>query len=333
MIFSFVSVLSVNTLFSQNNTIPESDTTGDWPKACKLVYIRSSFDGKLQPAYFYRVPSNEPRPLVVSLHSWSAGYEQRDTLSWMCIAENFNYIHPDFRGRNDNPDACGSPMAIRDIDDAISWALANAPVSQKEVHVIGASGGGYATLLSYMTSKHDIRSFSAWVPISDLEAWFYESLSREPRYALEIAKVTTGNETAPGNLYFDKDEARLRSPIYMNTPVSKRLNSKLIIFAGVHDGYTGSIPITQSLLFYNKVVRDFDSDTSQYLVPDKDIITLLSYRMMPADIYPKLGDREILYWKFYLNNVFIIIFDGSHEMLPGVALNPVRFPGTETNNK
>ena len=321
------AILTANSVFPQINKSVKPGNPDDWPPECQLVYIKSSFDGKLQPAYFYKVPTSEPRPLVVSLHSWSSGYEQRDTLSWMCIAEKYNYIHPDFRGKNDNPDACGSPMAIRDIDDAISYALNNAPVSRKEVHVIGASGGGYATLMSYMTSNHDIRSFSAWVPVSDLEAWFYQSLSREPRYALEIAKVTTGTDSSSTNLSFDSDEARLRSPIFMKTPVTKRQNSKLIILAGINDGYTGSIPITQSLLFYNKVVKDFAPDSTLYLIPDADIIKMLSYRMIPADRYPIMDGRKIYYWKNYMDKVFILIFEGTHVMLPGVALNPVKSPG------
>ena len=49
-----------------------------------------------------------------------------------------------------------------------------------------------------------------------------------------------------------------RSPFYMHTPVEKRKNSKLYIYAGIHDGYEGSVPISQSLAFYNKVVADFD---------------------------------------------------------------------------
>jgi pimeloyl-ACP methyl ester carboxylesterase len=326
-------VFSTGPVLSQDSSRSKPGNTGDWPEECKLIYIPSKVDGTLQPAYFYRVPSSEPRPLVVSLHSWSAGYEQRDTLSWMCIAENYHYIHPDFRGKNNKPEACGSHLAIQDIDDAISYALANAPVSEKEVHVIGVSGGGHATLLSYMKSRHEIRSFSAWVPISDIEAWFYQSLSREPGYALDIVLATAGTDSLTGNLYFDKVEARRRSPIYMSTPVSRRQNSKLLIHAGIHDGYTGPIPISQSLLFYNKVVQDFDSTATQSLVPDKDIITLLANRLIPSENYPEIAGREIHYWKNYRNNIFVLIFEGSHEMLPEVVLNPVRSPGTYGQNE
>jgi hypothetical protein len=171
------------------------------------------------------------------------------------------------------------------------------------------------------------------VPVTDIEAWFYQSLSREPRYALDIVLATAGTNSTTGNMYFDKEEARRRSPMYMSTPVSQRQNSKLLIFAGIHDGYTGSIPISQSLLFYNKVVMDFDSTSTQSLVPDKDIITLLANRLIPSEDYPEIAGREIHYFKNYRNNIFVIIFEGSHEMLPEVVLNPVKSPGMYGQNE
>ncbi len=62
---------------------------------------------------------------------------------------------------------------IQDIEDAISFAIENGNVDTKNIHVIGASGGGYATLLTYMNTRFPIKTFSAWVPISDLKKWYY----------------------------------------------------------------------------------------------------------------------------------------------------------------
>jgi hypothetical protein len=53
-----------------------------WPELCKVVEIPSSVDGKIQPAYFYQSKGNTPRPLIVSLHAWSSGYDEKDPLSW-----------------------------------------------------------------------------------------------------------------------------------------------------------------------------------------------------------------------------------------------------------
>lgn len=85
------------------------------------------------------------------------------------------------------------------------------------IHVIGVSGGGHATLLSYMQSEHDIRTFSAWVLISDLTKWYYESIGRDREYASHIALATSGKEW---KIYVQ--EAQKRSPLYMSTPLGKK---------------------------------------------------------------------------------------------------------------
>lgn len=310
-------------LFAQEDPKWDDTKSKDWPEKCQLISIKSSVDGKEQPAYFYKTESNTPRPLVVSLHSWSGGYDQRDTLSWQCIAKDYHYIHPDFRGPNKTYEACGSPLAISDIEDAIDYALENASVDPSEIHIMGASGGGYATLLMYMKTKHRINTFSAWVPISNLVDWYYESEGRQNKYSRDIALATTGKDFDKENYYFNEAEARKRSPIYMQTPVETRMNSKLYIYAGVHDGYTGSVPITHSLNFYNKVVGDFDIMEKEALIPSGEIIQLLSYRGSPSSNKVQLGGRDIHLQKNYKDLVRVTIFEGGHERLNEMALDHI----------
>mgnify|MGYP002682023360 CR=1 FL=1 len=73
-----------------------------------------------------------------------------------------------------------------DIDDAIAYAKASAPVDDRFVFVTGVSGGGYATLGAYMRSHHNIRLCLAWVPISDLAAWYEESAARKSKETLRF---------------------------------------------------------------------------------------------------------------------------------------------------
>src|SRR3546814_1506842 len=109
----------------------------------------------MQRAYVYEAPAKEPRPLIVSLHTWSGNYEQRDTIVNMCIDRGYHYIHPDFRGPNKRPEACGSDLVVSDIDDAITWALENFAVDKEQIHIIGVSGGGFATVLTYMRRSEE----------------------------------------------------------------------------------------------------------------------------------------------------------------------------------
>lgn len=187
---------------------PISAAASDWPAAMEIVQTVSTIDGTTQPAYFYPARGKAPRPLVVSLHTWSGNYSQQDTLALLALQQNWNFIHPNFRGPNRTPAACLSDTALQDIDDAIDYALAHAPCDANNIFIIGVSGGGYATLGMYMRSTHHIKAFSAWASISDLEAWYYESQVRQNKYANDILGCLALNSR------FDPGAARARSPLY-----------------------------------------------------------------------------------------------------------------------
>ncbi|MCB0634872.1 MAG: prolyl oligopeptidase family serine peptidase, partial [Lewinella sp.] len=228
---------------------------------------------------------------------------------------------PHFRGPNNRPEAGGSALVIQDIDDAIDYALQEARVRPSEIHVIGHSGGGHVTLLTYMRSRHDIRTFSAWVPISNLEDWYYESVGRGQKYAHDLAMVTNPGHAAADDYDINRAEARQRSPYFMLTPVRKRTNSKLFIFAGIHDGYTGSVPITQSLNFYNKVVQDFEPGHTASLVSKEDMLTLLARRTKTISHPSQAIKGWTHYQRRYQDKVQVTIFEGGHEILYDRALD------------
>jgi acetyl esterase/lipase len=288
----------------------------DWPGTFKEISIPSSVDTGHQKAMFSPASGDQPQPLIVSLHTWSGDYRQKDPLAAMILEKGWNYIHPDFRGSNTRPEACGSEKVIPDIEDAIMYAKQHGNVDVDNIHVIGTSGGGYATLLMYMKSALVVRSFSAWVPISDLVDWYWACDSRGLKYAGDIL-MSTGSLDSVLNI----EEAKRRSPYFMDTPVSERKNSILNIYCGIHDGYAGSVPITQSINYYNKLVRDMKGDKLA-LVPKEDAVQMLSQRTFkPAGAAPLLGPegRRIHYRKQY-DSISLTIFEGGHELLSGAAM-------------
>lgn len=291
-----------------------------WPASCQLVEIVSANDGAKQKAYFHRSAKPGPQPLVVSLHSWSAGYEQADALLPQILSTDCHYIHPDFRGKNDRPEAAGSDLALSDLDEAIDFALKNANVDPARIHVVGNSGGGYATLLLFQRSRHRLASCAAFVPISDLERWYYESLGRRQKYYRELLLVTR----SPDSLRFNGAEARRRSPLFMPTPVSRRRDTKLLIAAGVHDGYTGSVPVTQSIAMFNKLVQDFDGGPANQ-VPADTTLALVTARTLSQLPKTRFGDRQLIYEKRY-RNLRLVIFEGGHEFVLPAALQLVNSP-------
>lgn len=298
-----------------------------WNDEVKEVSITSSGDGQRQKTYFYASSSRQKQPLIVSLHTWSGNYTQNDPLVKQCLLNNWNYIHPDFRGPNWTVPACGSSLVLSDIDDAIQYAIDHGNVNPDEIHVIGVSGGGYAALMTFLNTKHAVKSFSAWAPISDLEKWYYESRGRGNGYADHILKCTSS-----GNGELNAKEARKRSPMYMEIPSNTESRGKLCIYEGIHDGYTGSVPITQSIIFYNRMVKALGGKEED-LVSKDDMLEMLTKQMYTLKNYKGyIADRRIHYKRSY-KNVKLVIFEGGHEMLPSVAFDHINCCGVKKHNK
>ena len=294
----------------------DDEWRNNWQGDFLEISIPSTLDANLQKAMFFPASGDRPQPLIVSLHTWSGDYRQKDPLAPMIIEKSWNYIHPDFRGSNNHPEACGSEKVIPDIEDAIRYAMEHGNVDPDNIHIIGTSGGGYATLLMYMKTVLDIRSFSAWVPISDLVDWYWACDSRGLKYAGDILKSTGSMDSV-----LDIEEAKRRSPYFMDTPVTRRKSSTLNIYCGIHDGYSGSVPITQSINFYNKLVMDMKGDKLAMVAREESLYMLSQRTFKPAEealhILPE--GRRIHYQKKF-QSLNLTIFEGGHELLPGAAM-------------
>lgn len=291
----------------------DDEITKHWPASCKQVTISSTFDHSFQPAMLYEART-KGRPLIVSLHTWSGDYLQADSLIAEVIARDWNYIHPNFRGSNNSPLACGSQAAVQDIDDAIRYAIQQTGANPHEVHLIGTSGGGYMTLMCYMKLAYPAKSFSSWVGISDLESWYYEAKGRRQKYANDILQCL-GSSADTLNVKAAKE----RSPFHQSIP---ERNATLHLYAGIHDGYTGSVPIIQSLKMYNKVAQHLFPDTRGLLVSDATMLKLSTQRGSDTPSYLSLGGRTIHLFK-RAGPVSLVVFEGNHEMIVPVGLQMI----------
>lgn len=323
-------MLFSNKLAAQQQPAWDDTSRVSWGAGMELVEIPSSVDGTKQKAFLYRSKHKDPRPLIVSLHTWSGNYAQKDPLAREVVALGYNYIHPDFRGPNNTPSATGSKLVVADIEDAIRFAVKNTRADPGNVHVVGVSGGGMATLLAYMNVRFPVKSFSAWAPISDVEAFYWESIGRKQKYAGDILRSVSTDSL------FNAEEALRRSPLRQDFPIALRKDSKLFIYEGVHDGYTGSVPITHAIHMYNRLVGELKYGSPSLsvimekgrgdrdLVSEPDMLNLVTRRYNPAaDPREKIDGRAIYLYKRY-GNISLTIFEGGHEQLPGaLALIPV----------
>ena len=93
---------------------------------------------------FYDPGGDLPKPLLIALHSWSGDYTQANPAYGIwCISKGWVLMHPDFRGVNQRPEACGSELAVQDIISAVEYAKMACKIDENRIYLIGASGGGY----------------------------------------------------------------------------------------------------------------------------------------------------------------------------------------------
>jgi pimeloyl-ACP methyl ester carboxylesterase len=275
-----------------------------WPEGFTVVEIESRIDHTRQKAIFSAAKAGPKRPLLVSLHVWGGDYSSRDGLAHPAARLGWNYIHPDFRGPNRGTDNCLSEKVIADIEDAIDYGVRAGNADPENIFVVGFSGGGYAALGVYARSARPVRAFLAWAPIADLAAWHEESTARGNfDFAREIRNCTGSGE------HLARDAARLRSPLYWSLAATPK--PRIELYAGINDGYSGTVPISHSIRFFNRLAEVYSVPSRQ--VSAGETATLLSRGVATTAATMQIAGRAVL---FHRDATFasLTIFQGSHEM-------------------
>jgi len=294
----------------------DHDRGEDWPKPVSEIRYLSTSDRTYQRAMFYAPPSQAPQPLLVALHSWSGSYLQKAGVPYAkwCIAKGWIFVHPDFRGRNDRPEATGSDAVVADILSAVTHAKGNARVDESRVYLVGVSGGGMASLLVAGRAPQTWTAVSSWVPIVDLKQWYFESVRRKQKYATDIVQSIGGvplDGTRPA------EETRRRSPI---TFLAAARTVPIAISAGIHDGHDGgSVPVSHSLRAFNALADPQDQLT------EAQIAAITESRSVPPELLstevedPDYGEKKVVFRR-RSRNVTLTLFSGGHEIIVDAAL-------------
>ena len=206
----------------------------------KEIRVISSVDGSEEPSLFYAAQGDQPRPLLVGLHTWSYDrFNQVGAMLPVAKSMNYNLLLPEFRGANkpDNPrctEACGSPLAIADIYDAIEYVKKSYPVDEDNIFLLGASGGGHMSLMTAAKNPTYFRAVGAFVPITDLALWTTEN----ENYKNSVLACCAGDS-----------EMRSRSPISYAESLAE---ANLKIFHGKFDPV---VPFTHSTRLYLEIMK------------------------------------------------------------------------------
>jgi dienelactone hydrolase len=286
------------------------------------VTVTSSKDGTPQKAVFY-VPegaavsrAGEPVPLLVALHTWSGGYEQG--MGYLPYAKQRKWVMvaPDFRGVNKRPEACASDLAVQDVLDAVQYAQQHARVDATRIYLTGNSGGGHMSLVMAARAPQLWAGVSAWVPISDLAAWHGECTAAKRHYAQMLEQVCGG---APGSPQTDA-QYRSRSSLFV---LAAAKGLPLDINAGIHDGHTGSVPISQSLRAFNVVAEANGFNDRQ--IAETDIAFMTQEQKVPATLAAgpeKDPERKMaVLLRRVAGPARITIFEGGHDAEISAALD------------
>ena len=289
-----------------------------WPEGVREIRFISTADSTEQPALFYAPRADEPALLLVGLHTWSGNYLQATSAPYAkwCIERGWAFIHPDFRGPNWTPPAAGSDLVVQDIIDAVEYARKNANVDGNRVYLVGASGGGHASLLMAGRAPEIWAGVSAWVGISDIKAWYEECTKAGRGYANHVVKACGGT---PGTDPAIDEDCRKRSPL---TYLAEATDVSLDINAGITDGHNGSVPISHSLRAFNAVAKAEDRLSEEEI----------DYFTQKAEVPPhlkqsaqELADSDygakVPLFRRTSGKARITIFKGGHEIIFEAALN------------
>lgn len=176
--------------------------------------------------------SEEPRPLLVGIHSWSTTrHSSMDQQSGQAAERGWLAVFPEFRGPNltDNPRATqagASLLAQHDVIDAVEYMKSNFPVDANRVYLQGGSGGGHMSLM--MAGKYpDVwAAVCAWCPITSMKEWW----EQQNGYAVHVEAVCGGK---PGDSQEVDYQYLVRSP---RTFITNAANTPVRIEHGQMDG-------------------------------------------------------------------------------------------------
>ncbi|MYN17746.1 prolyl oligopeptidase family serine peptidase [Rugamonas sp. FT107W] len=177
-------------------------------------------DGRAIPAYVTLPPGQAggPRPAVVLVHGGPyvrGGYWDWDAEAQFLASRGYVVIQPDYRGStgygNQHFKAgwkqWGAAMQD-DLADAARWAVKQGWADPKRIGLMGASYGGYATLMGLIKDPELFRCGVEWAGVTDIGLMF-----SAPQSDASEESLNYGMRTLVGDPQADAALFRANSPL------------------------------------------------------------------------------------------------------------------------
>jgi dipeptidyl aminopeptidase/acylaminoacyl peptidase len=218
-----------------------------------MVHYRAR-DGLNIPAYL-TLPQGAKKslPLVVAVHGGPyvrGGHWNWNPETQFLASRGYAVLEPEFRGSTGYGGKHFSAgwkqwgLAMQDdIADAAKWAIQQGYADPKRICIVGASYGGYATLMGLIKNPELFKCGVDWVGVTDIDMLFNVAWSDMSE---EYEKY--GAPTLVGDQVKDKEQFRATSPLYN----ADKLKQPLLMAYG---GSDRRVPIVHGTAFYDAVKK------------------------------------------------------------------------------
>lgn len=268
-----------------------------------------------QPALWYHSGTRKKKPLLLVLHSWSADYIQHYGIPYGVFAEknDWIFIHPNYRGKFDDPDATGSEKAVHDVLDALEYAKENAPVDENRIYLAGFSGGAAMSLIMTGRYPEKFTAALAWVPVYDLNDWYDHVTQSElwytEHYKTDIEASCGGNPDTDDQA---RESCRKRSPSsYLANARGKDV--QVFISGGIQDLF---VPPSHAIRAFN------DLSGKKHRISEEDYRFIDKHEKLPENLTGQEQKNRFfeeaglpVVFARTSDNATILLFEGGHDIV------------------
>lgn len=222
-------------------------------------------DGLEMEAYLTQPTANKqkPSPTIIFPHGgpWSRDHNTFNPWTQYLANRGFTVIQVNFRGS----EGFGEDFMRRgfkqwglkmqeDIADVTTWAISNNYAEKKQICIVGASYGGYASLMGIIKSPDLYRCAIALAPVTNLTRLVDNLNDRRWKDSDVRSKIA---DTRIGDWWYDSDILKVTSPVNLVNKITK----PLLVAHGAEDR---NVPVSDSRTLISEL-KDINYNNYQYL--------------------------------------------------------------------